>query len=406
MRVLFLCAGLTQGGIETLLVRKSRWMKEAGHTPIVWALEGGALEPRLREYAEVRVIGKLNGYLEGLSSGYKACRGNFDVIFATGPQTLLLGYLLAKDTGARLLAGAYHPAAYCLLPVEKPPYHVSLIRDLFGNIPEKNLVFMNEATRASHADYFQRDFKDSRIVPLAIDDPGLRTIPSVSQSPREIVSVGRLVDFKPYPLGVIEIVRDLRKQGLDIGYRIYGKGELRPLFEQKIREYGLEDSIHLEGEIPYSELNEALKKAFVFVGMGTSVIEAAVLGIPSLVAPIFDSSGLTSGWLREHLGYDVGEEPGIRNMKEDISTLFRMSDVDYSSACRQERESASKFLVDSVGSQFIKVCDDAVDFKADLTRLSYLRALVTGAAWAGIPGLRNRTIANRTAWSTRKGSRP
>ena len=201
-------------------------------------------------------------------------------------------------------------------------------------------------------------------------------------------------------------LEDLRKQGLDIGYRIYGKGELRPLFEQKIREYGLEDSIHLEGEIPYSELNEALKKAFVFVGMGTSVIEAAVLGIPSLVAPIFDSSGLTSGWLREHPGYDVGEEPGIRNMKEDISRLFRMSDEDYSSACRQERESASKFLVDSVGSQFIKVCDDAVDFKADLTRLSYLRALVTGAAWARIPGLRNRTIANRTAWSTRKGSRP
>jgi glycosyltransferase involved in cell wall biosynthesis len=290
MRILFVHEQLGTGGIETLILRWCRELRQQGHTPIVAVrTEGkGSLAPQVRRYADIAylrhlTIPLLTGFRVGVNSFRAYTRSGVDVVYCMDPSMLLVAtQLAARCPGAKLVAGVYHPAAYCFRGNLLTPEQ-ELTRDLFHSLPVENVFFMNEAVRAAHERFLARDFQRSTIVPLAVDVDRFLQLKR-QPSRHRVVSVGRLVDFKCYTFPTIDVVLSLNAEGHDFVYDIYGSGPERSRLERYVKARGAATVVKLHGAVPYEALESAFVEAFAFVGMGTALVESAASGVPSLVA--------------------------------------------------------------------------------------------------------------------------
>ena len=88
--------------------------------------------------------------------------------------------------------------------------------------------------------------------------------------------------MKEYNLYMVDIVHRLRAKGLAVEWSVYGEGSLRSSIEARIAELNLENTIVLKGALPYERFGEAMQSAYVFVGMGTSIIEAGLCQVPGV----------------------------------------------------------------------------------------------------------------------------
>ncbi|MES2709361.1 MAG: glycosyltransferase family 4 protein [Verrucomicrobiota bacterium] len=107
----------------------------------------------------------------------------------------------------------------------------------------------------------------------------------------KIVSVGRLIDFKGFPV-LLEAAARLLARGIDFEAVIIGEGPQRPVLEEKIRTLGLADRVRLAGVRSQEEIKRELAAAGVFSlacltdGKGamdilpTVMLEAMACGLP------------------------------------------------------------------------------------------------------------------------------
>lgn len=81
--------------------------------------------------------------------------------------------------------------------------------------------------------------------------------------PFRIVSVGRLIDFKGFPV-LLEAVALVKARGFAVELVIVGEGPQRPVLEEKIRALGLEAEARLAGVRTQEEIKRELATAHVF----------------------------------------------------------------------------------------------------------------------------------------------
>lgn len=128
----------------------------------------------------------------------------------------------------------------------------------------------------------------------------------------EIISVGSLQPYKGH-IYLVQACAKLLERGIPFRCRIIGGGDLRPMLERAIKEYGLERSVQLLGPRTQEEVSRFLRTANCYVqpsvvtstgkmeGIPVALMEAmasripvvatAISGVPELVRP-----GET-GWL-------------------------------------------------------------------------------------------------------------
>lgn len=93
-----------------------------------------------------------------------------------------------------------------------------------------------------------------------------------------VISIGRMVEKKGYLCG-LEAVALVLKKGIPVKYTIVGDGKLRPAVEDKIKQLGIVDHVHLAGWQPQDKVVQLLH-------------ENHILLLPSLTAPNGDEEGL------------------------------------------------------------------------------------------------------------------
>src|SRR5690606_20911594 len=94
-----------------------------------------------------------------------------------------------------------------------------------------------------------------------------------------ICLLGRVIDFKVIPLlSVLPSLVNLRAR---VKFHIIGSGQ----YEESLRSMLLinEFSFEFHGTIPKGELDKQLMSYDLVMGIGTSILESAKLGIPSIV---------------------------------------------------------------------------------------------------------------------------
>lgn len=125
----------------------------------------------------------------------------------------------------------------------------------------------------------------------------------------EIVWIGRLADFKTAALCNVLSAFQLHLEKCPLGViHIIGDGADRHMLESLAPRRFANLKITFHGHLPIQEIKNFLeKKADIFIGHGTSLIEAASLGIPSLVVDpsyvVIDSNKFLARWF-------VNEKPG------------------------------------------------------------------------------------------------
>lgn len=135
-------------------------------------------------------------------------------------------------------------------------------------------------------DFFPKGIREkSRIILNPINDKYIGR-PQAAYRTKEIVHVGRLVDFKNQPM-LIRAFGNVHKNYPEYSLKIYGgdsKDGTKAVLEDCIRECGLEDSVTLMGA--NDDLAEQMEHAAFFTftsdweGLPNAVMEAMALGLP------------------------------------------------------------------------------------------------------------------------------
>lgn len=331
MKFLFTYISMHTGGIETLIFRMSEWLLKNNHSvEILFLSKSGKLLDILNEKIvchELGMLPEVNFSIDCLSGYYKK---DWDVVFCFSPKLLWLSVLIVQQNkNAVLLNGVYHLYDYQNMSD-------TMGRNLFKNyISSESKLFMNPLVQKSHENIFGTKFQNSKIWPLPID---AITYKNINRNPLKykVVSIGRLTGFKTYNQYMINVVKTLRDEGYNIEYYVYGEGEQFDEIQNLIKFNNLEESVFMKGTIDYNQISEVLADAFVFIGMGTSVIEAGLNKVPSIVAIAYSTDSVSHGFIHELPMYNCGEVvEGLKIEKVEnlIKRLIELNDSQYQELC-------------------------------------------------------------------------
>lgn len=334
--MIFIANVLTMNGGTTFLIRLIRERARRGQQSAVLLLTD-RVDPALVETLsqDVQIL-RLSDYLvdrgilaRGLLSVFapiahdrlmKALAPFGHHIHSMGLFGLILGLRLAGyDQQKRLTAGIYHQNEYLYRP---PPFHFARkSQGLFAAIPPENIIFFNESSCQNYSKHFAGvDYRRSHLLPIGVTlDKEPASMPA--RPGQHIVSIGNLYPYKTYNRHIIGVVASLKDRFPDIRYDIYGVGPMEEKLSALAETLGVADRVTLHGPLEYSRFREIVAACDLFVGSGTSLIEAgaakrpAMIGIESIEQPV------TYGYLSDARGYSYNENmPDVP--KEPMASLI------------------------------------------------------------------------------------
>jgi glycosyltransferase involved in cell wall biosynthesis len=326
------------GGIETLIVRMSRWLVNNGHKVTLLVRSGenwsGALPKEVRCITLGRPFRELSYYWHAKRLWDQFGIERPDIIKGFELESAWIACLLAAiiKGNPKVIAGIYNPLVFrwYYAPKSLPLWDANrlYLHNYLKHIPANARLFCGIDQIEELEEVHQQK---GVLWPIPLEttqfEPALR-------KPKwgKIVSIGRLSPMKEYNLYMIDVVKTLRDRGHDVTWSVYGTGEYETTMRERIRKAGLEQFISMEGTAPYARFRKVLEDAYVFVGMGTSILEAALFKVPNVNALGYDREGMTTGPVYRFPRGSIG--PGIHaptNLKvvDEIERILRLSPAEY-----------------------------------------------------------------------------
>ena len=376
MNILFVRNYPTVDGVFTLLLRLGNKFKQDGHT--MFYIDFGTKTEFDKDIAETFTL---------LTPKYLMVGNNLphiDVLFPFADGDLLYWCITElknkyfKD--AKFLMGVYHPRSYYVSTYLGHSPDTRIYKKLFRSIPSQNIVFMNEIVKKNHETYFNLQFTNSPIIPLPVKmESRLRDFNQIDR--KKIVSIGRLENSKRYVISMMEAVVDLFNQGHDYEFYIYGHGQLKEFIVNYIKIKKADNYIFFMGELEYKNLFFVLKDAFLFIGMGTVLIEASSMGVPALLGIDSEKMQVSYGFFGNLRGLSVGEinEDFIKvSIIESIKKLAEKNEEEYYEFCLSHIKRTNIFNIDEVIEQyydFIENASNILDLRLPALKLYILKIL-------------------------------
>ena len=125
------------------------------------------------------------------------------------------------------------------------------------------------------------------------------------------------------------IVKNLIDDGISVHWDVYGDGIKFNDLNQIINDLGMQDHITLHGTLSYSLMHDKLKESDIFIGAGTSIIEASASGLPAIVALDDFVDPMSPGFFCDRSGiytsdYKKGES--IQKIEDIIRSFIDLDD--------------------------------------------------------------------------------
>jgi len=182
-----------------------------------------------------------------------------------------------------------------------------------------------------------------------------------------IATLGRLVDFKVSSiLAMIEVARAINECGkYRVEYHIFGDGPSRETILNAIGDGAATEYVKFHGILPPREFGGTIQQFDVYFGMGFTVVHAAMLKVPALIAIQGQQNPTCYGWFcdYDHRKIPMFGDPIIgfpevpfRNLLE---SHFDAMPADRAILGRRCAESASAYDYDETVKKIRDVCEDA-----------------------------------------------
>jgi glycosyltransferase involved in cell wall biosynthesis len=187
------------------------------------------------------------------------------------------------------------------------PIGLSAVRHALSDLHSLGgLAFMDRSNLDFVENLLAPGLRDPMLWPVPVDSP-LESPPARPEGDVRIAWMGRIADDKWHALD--RLVRDLSHvdRPTAVHLTVVGDGPRSGDLRELVRHHGIEASF--TGEVTPDRITEVLTGHHGVVAMGTSLLEAARLGIPALSADAPDEplpAGLPYRWVDELTGFDLG----------------------------------------------------------------------------------------------------
>lgn len=399
--ILLIYGSLNMGGIETLIVRMSKAFAErgisvslllqsrAGNVELIRELNGFAKIIYLDELVKVKLTylekaSFLNWFLPLSSRKVKLLLSDIEHVHVFESLGLVAFARLIgiSKTRHRVSVGVYHQFEY-IYSKFKQKYFVDVIKKKFSKIcTEKNVIFFNEISKVTLAKETGLDFSESPLLPIGIDIPKIEEGKVRSADRLKVVSVGRLTNFKTYNFHFLKTLEQLREEKIFLKYHIYGTGDDESKLVAEVRRRDLSEQVTLHGALDYSNFQQVVSDAFLFVGSGTALIEAAAYGVPALIGIESQPDDQTYGFLHETTGQSY-HEAGLPFEKHEFKFFYdklsRLSYEEYLDVCSKSSCRAKEFSIQIFVDKFIDVNQNLKPSEFDemqINRMAFVGSVV------------------------------
>ncbi|MGI2168930.1 hypothetical protein ACROAE_01810 [Shewanella sp. MF05960] len=370
---------LGMGGIETFIARlvKQRFYSGLKTNVLLIAnkkLNNNNILDEVNKYAGIYYINDLaSGFLLpylNLSAFYKKKELELLLldsksIHVTFGNALMVAEKICTVSGITLpiSVGFYHSMEFCWGKDRKLPYYECINRNvLFECIPVQNLFLFSSSIIDFYKEYASISLDGAatfRIGTVSIHKDYEKTIRKYDgfcrDRPFKICSVGRLVDFKKYNLWMIDVVNELRVKGVSIQYHVYGDGPLYDEMHEKIKALNLDDSVFQVRSLEYAKFDEIVGDFDLFVGSGTAIIQAASLGVCSIVGVESLDEPLSYGYFNEVAKLDYNLKSvnlPLIDVKALILKFIMMNEQEKQNLVSSHLSSCHEFSMELCSSNF------------------------------------------------------
>lgn len=386
MKILLVSTRMGTAGVETLILRMARFLKEKNYTVDVLLMREADKEvaDKLRQYAEVYIgwqFFKTNKRLKNLGKDY------YDYIYTYSLFPLIYTMQIKQVyfSKARICFGVYHPLEYCWIH-KSNTLLARLAARFMKKFPQENIFFMNEGMKERHSVKLKQNFPQAPIIPIPVD---IQQFDNVERNlsldkPYKIVSIGRIVAFKTYNFTVLDVLSELIQRGFQVEYHVYGEGDQFYKLKELVNEKQLQNIVYLHGSIPYKDFATVLKDAFLFIGVGTALVEAAACRVPCLQGIEMELEANSYGFFHELIGYNLGEKSATQPRYKMLDLMIQLMDKDlegYKHICELSRNRAQEFDIRNVMQLFITSCSKSKEINYHLGKVTVFSALSNAIFW-------------------------
>ena len=146
-------------------------------------------------------------------------------------------------------------------------------------------------------------------------------------------------------------------RGHKFEFYIFGYGQLEKYIENYIADKNEGKYVFMMGKLEYEKIYQLMEDAFMFVLMGTAVIEASSIGVLLLKAIDSEKRPVLYGPFNNLSVYCIGEnKPDLPliDMRNSILELFQKNQFEYEEICTSHIDRANTFHIDKVVKQYYK----------------------------------------------------
>lgn len=322
-RICFIVLSSGLGGTETLVIRQSRWLRRNNiRTAIITRL--GVMEATYRDaFDQVLhlnddevdpgslLMDEWYRLLDRLADRLRPLGGWHFIVFGQD------GIFLSSELSARLPTSS--TSIYLVDDLRYGPDRLEYVEAMsrYGLF-----ISMNEVCLEAHRRKYGYKLECAVVIPLpvvVVEEPKLVW----KGSSVRVVTVARLVSTKGYVEGLIlAVAKAVHEDGLEVDLVVVGDGPLLPRLKWVAIRAGVAGRIEFIGSVAYAELSHYYREADLFVGMGTTVLEAASYGIPALIAEAYTSEFRSPGAFSEQSGDTLGE-PNLIGPSQEGEQILR-----------------------------------------------------------------------------------
>jgi glycosyltransferase involved in cell wall biosynthesis len=257
--------------------------------------------------------------------------------------------------GVRVSAGVYHQNEYLF---KSARFFSRQAKKMFAALPGQNIVFFNEHTRGTYSKFFGRNYHDAAVLPIGISMPKPASLSKSGHRAGTLVSVGNLVNFKTYNEHIIRVVAELMHNRPELRYEIYGDGANYERLHDLVVKLDAQSVVSFMGQIPYAQFPSAVAGSMAFIGSGTALIEAAALGVPSIVGIESMCEPKTYGYISDVAGLTYNEKMDGVPLVEFRALILRLLDSDdaeIAGIANKCRLKAAEFSIDKTVDGFTEL---------------------------------------------------
>ena len=350
-KITFVYENIVIGGVQTLLIRLSKALIKIGVNVEIYysrIYERGELE-----FEEIGT----NMYSYTRQYPYDIIESNKNSNIITFEVGTYMDMVVAnkKSSNTSIFLYSVHPYTFeyfyksCKYSIFYKIFHNQYYKFVKRTVENGGVMFMDEQCfnhTCTEYDINNIDDIDKYLLRVIMPVDDVEFNMDIHNNLFNILTVSRAdFPFKGYIKGLINCFKELQMSGKKLKLTIITSGTEK---EQVYKWCENQENIEIIEDVSYEKLKKYYREANVYVGMGTTILEAAASGVVAIPIAPYTYECNTYGLFSEKPNWILTEIGEGKNIKNNLEYLMGLSDSDYEKLSILSKKSVQKLYGEEI----------------------------------------------------------